>query len=111
MAQREYLSQSELMIMLAVMRLGQDAYGVPIAHEITEHTGREIAAGVVYSALERLEDRGFVSSQIGESSATRGGRAKTYFRLTAKGIKQVRETQQALQRLWEGIRQLEGKLT
>ena len=108
MAKRDYLSQSELMIMLAVMRLGQQAYGVPIAQEITDQTGREIAAGVVYSALERLEDNGFVASEIGESSATRGGRAKTYFRVTPAGLKQVRETQRALQRLWDGIPQLRG---
>ena len=108
MSKRDHLSQSELMILLATMRLGKEAYGVPIAKEITNHTGREMAAGVVYSALERLEDHGFISSQIGESSATRGGRAKTFFRLTAKGLRQVRETQQALQRLWADIPQLRG---
>lgn len=111
MKKRDYLSQSELMIMLAVMRLGKEAYGVPIAKEIADRTGREIAAGVVYPALDRLEEHGLVSSEIGEATAMRGGRAKTYFRVTAKGLKQVRETQRALEQLWGGIAQLRGKPT
>ena len=108
MAKRDYLSQSELMILLAVMRLGHEAYGVPIMREIGERTGRDVAAGVVYSSLQRLEDHGLVSSEVGAATAERGGRAKTYFRVTAKGLKQVRETRQALQHLWDGIPQLKG---
>lgn len=109
MARRDYLTQTELMILLAVLRLGADAYGVPICKEIAACTGRDVAAGAAYAALERLLDRGLVSSELGEATPTRGGRAKTYFRLTAQGLKQVRETQRALRQLWIGIPQLTEK--
>ena len=78
--------------MLAILRLGEEAYGVPISAEILARTGREIATASVYAVLERLEDQGLVTSALGEATAARGGRAKTYFRLTAKGVSQLRET-------------------
>lgn len=108
MKSRTYLSQTELMVMLAIMRLGENAYGVPIAQEIGKCTGREIAIGVVYSALKHLEEDGFIRSSLGEATAARGGRAKTYFRVTAPGCKQVKETQQALLRMWNGIPRLKS---
>ena len=103
MADRAYLTQTELMILLAIMRLKDEAYGVPISAEILQRTGREVATASVYAILERLEDRGFVKSQLGEATAMRGGRAKTYFRVTTKGAGQVKETQHALQELWRGL--------
>jgi PadR family transcriptional regulator, regulatory protein PadR len=108
MSDRSYLTQTELMILLAIMRLKDEAYGVPISAEILERTGREVATASVYAILERLEARGFVKSQLGEATAMRGGRAKTYFRVTPKGNAQVRETQHALQELWRGVT-LKGK--
>jgi DNA-binding PadR family transcriptional regulator len=103
---RQHLSQTELMVMLAILRLGREAYGIPIADEINKRTGRELTMGVVYSTLGRLEEDALVRSETGEATAARGGRAKTYFELTAKGLKQVRETQRSLQSLWNGIPQL-----
>jgi PadR family transcriptional regulator, regulatory protein PadR len=103
MAQRDYLTQTELMILLAILQLKDEAYGVPICAEILNRTGREVAAASVYAILERLGERGFVESELGEATAMRGGRAKTYFRVTARGITQVRETQHALQGLWRGL--------
>jgi DNA-binding PadR family transcriptional regulator len=100
---RELLGNFELMVMLALIRLGDDAYGVPISNAIEESTGRQVLVGSVYSALERLEGKGFVSSSVGEPTAERGGRAKRYFRVTAKGLRQVRETRRGLIRLWQGI--------
>ncbi len=108
MRKRNYIGPFELMAMLAVMRLGKGAYGVPIFREIEQQCGREVALGSVYAALERLEDKGFVASQLGESTPERGGRAKKYFRITAKGLREVRETQRALNKLWHGLPQLEG---
>jgi PadR family transcriptional regulator PadR len=108
MAKREYLGNFELMVMLALIRLGESAYGVPISHEIEEKSGREVALGSVYAALERLEGKGFVSSSLGEPTPERGGRAKTYFRVTPRGFQQARETQRALKNLWQGLPQLEG---
>lgn len=111
MSKRTHLSQTELMIMLAIMRLGRNAYGIPIGEEIAKCTGRGLAIGVVYATLGRLEADALVRSEVGESTAARGGRAKTYFRLTAKGLRQVRETQRSLQQLWDGIPQLKSSLT
>ena len=105
---REFVGQHELMVMLAVLRLGREAYGVPIAAEIESKTGREMLQGSVYATLERLEAKGLVASRLGEATAQRGGRAKRYFKLTAEGVRQVRETQRALEALWVRLPQSEG---
>jgi PadR family transcriptional regulator PadR len=109
MAKRNYLGGFELMVMLALMRLGEDAYGVPISREIEEMSGREVALGSVYAALERLEEKGFVTSQLGDSTPERGGRAKRYFHVTGKGLRETGETHRTLKKLWQGLPQLAGK--
>jgi len=81
MARREFLGGFELLVLLALIRLGDDAYGVPISRAIQENSDREVALGSVYITLERLQKKGLVSSQLGEPTAVRGGRAKTYFRI------------------------------
>jgi PadR family transcriptional regulator PadR len=108
MRKRDYLGSFELMVLLALIRLGENAYGVPISREIEETSGREVALGSVYATLERLGQKGLVASDLGEPTAERGGRAKRYFRVTAKGLREVRQTQVALQKLWRGLPQLEG---
>jgi PadR family transcriptional regulator PadR len=108
MAKREFLGGFELLVLLALMRLGDDAYGVPISEAIEESSGREVAIGSVYITLERLERKGFVSSRLGEPTAERGGRAKTYFKITAKGMGAVRHARRTLLNLWKGLPQLEG---
>lgn len=110
MRKRSYFGEFELMVMLALMRLGENAYGVPICHEIEERGGREVAVGSVYATLERLEEKGFVSSWLGEHTAERGGRAKKYFQATSKGRKEVRNTQRALMNLWNGLPELEREM-
>src|SRR5690348_14986197 len=105
---REFLGQYELLVMLAVLRLGRDAYGVPIAAEIAERTGREMLQGSVYATLERLQDKGLVTSELGEATPQRGGRAKRYFRLTAQGVRQVRQAQHALEAMWVDLPQSAG---
>jgi PadR family transcriptional regulator PadR len=105
---REFLGNFELMVLLAVLRLEDDAYGVPIANAIEESTGRDVIQASVYNALERLEEKGLVSSRLGEPTAERGGKAKKYFRITAKGLREVKATRNALTRLWKGIPALEG---
>jgi DNA-binding PadR family transcriptional regulator len=102
------LSNFELMVMLAIIRIGDDAYGVSISNEIEETTGSEVLLGSVYDALARLEAKGLISSALGEATPERGGRAKRHFRTTAKGLRLVRETQQSLVKLWKGIPQLKG---
>jgi PadR family transcriptional regulator PadR len=109
MTRRTHLSTFELMVMLALARLGEDAYGVPIAREIREHSGRDILLGSVYAALDRLGERGLVSSELGEPTPERGGRAKRYFHLTAKGLRETRDAQRTLVKLWSDIPQLKGE--
>jgi PadR family transcriptional regulator, regulatory protein PadR len=109
MPKRGYLGDLELMILLAVIRLGDDAYGVPISQEIERQSGREAALGTVYAALDRLEDRGLVSSELGNPTPERGGRSKRYFHITGAGVRAAREARKALINLWQGLRELEGE--
>jgi PadR family transcriptional regulator PadR len=108
MRKRDYLGNFELMVMLALVRLGENAYGVPISIVIEERSGREVALGSVYATLERLEKKGLVYSDLGEPTPERGGRAKRYFRVTSKGLREVRHTQRTLNKLWHGLPQFEG---
>ena len=111
MSDHTYLGGLELTVILALLRLGEDAYGVPISREIERQSGREVALGSVYAALERLQEKGLVSSHQGEPTAARGGRAKRYFRVTSRGLLEVREMRQALMKLWRGVRKLRGEAT
>jgi len=104
---RAYLTDFELMILLSVLRLGDDAYGVPIAREIETTGRRHVVLAAVYAALDRLETNGLVSSSIGDPTPERGGRAKRFFRVTPAGLRAVRQTQRALTSLWTGIPALE----
>ena len=108
MAKRQFLGGFELLVLLALIRLGDDAYGVPISEAIEQSSGREVSIGSVYITLDRLSEKGLVSSRLGEPTAERGGRAKTYFRITAKGLREVRQAQRTLTALWKGVPQLHG---
>ena len=105
---RDYLTDFELMILLAVLRLGDQAYGVPIAQELESTGGRSAMLSAVYAALDRLEGNGLVSSALGDPTPARGGRAKRFFRITPAGLKAVKQTRRALTQLWTGVPQLEG---
>jgi DNA-binding PadR family transcriptional regulator len=108
MRKGDYLGQFELMVLLALMRLGDDAYGVTIAEELEQQTGREVVIASVYATLERLQDRGLVSSRLGDASPERGGRAKCYFRISRAGLGEVRNARRSLISLWRGLPELEG---
>jgi PadR family transcriptional regulator, regulatory protein PadR len=108
MRKRDYLSQLELMVLLAVMSSGRDAYGVLVSRNIAEKSGRDIALASVYATLERLERKGLVKSALGEPTAERGGKARTYFAATAAGIKEAREAHATLLRLSEDLPALKG---
>ena len=105
---REFLGGFELLVLLALIRLADEAYGVPISEAIEESSGRDVAIGSVYITLERLERKGLVTSRLGEPTPERGGRAKTYFRITAKGLREARRARQTLISLWQGVPKLEG---
>ena len=106
---REFLGGFELVVLLALIKLGEDAYGVTVAQEIEASSGRSVVVGSLYLTLKRLEQKKLVSSRRGEPTAERGGRAKTYFRVTAKGIKAAAHAQRTLTALWSGVPQLQGE--
>lgn len=108
MLKRSFLGELELVVLLAVARLDEEAYGVPIARELQDQTGREVALGSMYAALDRLERKGYVTSTLGEPTPERGGRAKRYFRITSTGLEALKLTRRNLTRLWTGIPKLEG---
>ena len=97
------LGHLEHVVLLVVMRLGEDAYGVPIGKAVEQATKRELAMASVYAALERLEEKGLLTSKLADPTPERGGRAKRYFRPTAKGMAAARETRRALTFLWRGL--------
>ena len=105
---RALLTDLELMVLLAIMRVGEGAYGVTVTREIEATTGRNVAVAVVYATLDRLQDRGLVTSFVGDPTPERGGRAKRFFRITSRGLRQVRDTRSALSALWTGVPELRG---
>jgi DNA-binding PadR family transcriptional regulator len=109
MRKGEYLGNFDLMLLLALMRLGDDAYGVTIAQELEEQTGREVVVASVYATLERLQERRLVASRLGDATPERGGRAKRYFRITGAGLREVRDAQRSLMNLWAGLPELKGE--
>jgi PadR family transcriptional regulator PadR len=97
------LSDLELLVLLALLRLAPEAYGVPIAREIEATAKRSLALSTVYATLDRLEKKGLVKSELGEATKARGGRAKRYFQVTGLGVREVRSTRQALIGMWQGV--------
>ena len=109
MTNRSYLGEFELMLLLTVIHLGEEAYGVPISRELELNRGRAVSVGSVYAALERLEAKGLVESTLGDPTPERGGKAKRYFRITKEGLRQVHETRRVLTKLWRGLPELKGE--
>lgn len=99
------------MILLGILRAGENAYGVRIAEEIEQTGGRSVVMGAVYAALERLERNGLVSSFVGDPTPQRGGRAKRFFQVTPRGLRALRQTQNALVALWTDLPQLKERRT
>ena len=95
------------MILLSVIHLGEEAYGVTISREIEKQRGRGVAVGSVYAALERLENKSLISSSFGDPSPERGGKAKRYFQVTKVGLRQVHETCKVLNELWRRLPELQ----
>ena len=98
-----YLGELEQIVLLAVMRLGEGAYAVPILEQIEKQAGRRVARGALYTALDRLEAKGCLRSRLGEPLAERGGRARRYFTVTPMAVRALKESRLALMRLWDGI--------
>jgi PadR family transcriptional regulator, regulatory protein PadR len=103
MSSRDYLGEFEHIVVLALMRLGDRAYGVTVRQEIAARIGRDVSVGAIYATLDRLEAKGYVTSRLGEPTAERGGRAKRFFRVTAKGVSAVNRTRRVLLSMSEGL--------
>ena len=102
-----YLGELEQIVLLAVLRLGDTAYAIPILEQIQAQTGRRIARGALYTILDRLEQKGCLRSRLGDPLPERGGRARRYFTLTPSAVRALKASRAALMRLWRGLEVLE----
>ena len=101
-----YLGELEQIVLLAVLRLGDDAYAVPILEQIERQTGRKVARGALYTALDRLEAKGCLRSRVGDPLPERGGRARRYFTVMPAAVRALKASRLALMRLWHGLESL-----
>jgi DNA-binding PadR family transcriptional regulator len=102
------LGEFEQLILLAILRLGDEAYGVTIRAELADRAGRTVAPGALYTALERLETKGIITSRMGDPTPQRGGRAKRYVTVTAAGRRALTRAMRAYERLLDGLDLLRG---
>jgi len=103
MGKGEYLGEFEQIVLLAVLRLGKNAYGVTILEEIEKRTGRSVMIGAVYATLDRLEVKRYISSRVGDPTPERGGRAKRFFKVTAQGSAALERSRTILENMWAGL--------
>ena len=97
------LGEFEQVVLLAIMRLGDEAYAVPVRDEIARCTGRDVSRGSIYITLDRLETKGYLKSRLADPTPERGGRAKRYYALRPRGVDALRESRRALVALWRGL--------
>ena len=101
---RTYLGEFEQLLLLALVHLGdEDAYGTRIRAEIEARTGRTVSPGAIFTALDRLEQRGLVASRLGDPTPSRGGKRKRHYRLQPSGVQLLQRTQDALARMSHGL--------
>ena len=93
----------EQAVLLALIRLGKDAYGRAILNDVQSRLNRDVSAGAVYATLERLEAKGLASSKLAPGTAIRGRRARRYFALTGAGVRALNDARSATDRLWQGL--------
>jgi PadR family transcriptional regulator PadR len=98
------MGEFEQMVLLAILRTDNDAYGMEVKAEIEKRTRRKVSYGAVYTTLDRLESKGFVAHRLGEATPERGGRARKYFHVLPAGTEALRNTQHALTVMREGVR-------
>ena len=103
MGRSDSLGEFEQVALLALIRLRADAYGARIRAEIAERTGRDVSLGAIYTTLERLERKGFVSSARGAPTPERGGRAKRFYKIEAPGARALCKSRESMDRMWEGL--------
>ena len=104
MPKGEFLGDFEQLVLMAILRLEDNAYGAAIRQELEERADRMVTGGTVYATLERLEEKGYVSSKQGDPLPERGGRARTYFRVEAAGMQSLTHSVRAHKRMLQGLR-------
>lgn len=97
------LGEFEQLVLLAIVHLRGETYGIPIVEEIERRTGRSVARAAVYVTLRRLEDKGLVSSRMGAPTPERGGKGRRYVRIEAEGARALREARNVAERMWQGL--------
>jgi DNA-binding PadR family transcriptional regulator len=97
------LGEFEELLLLAVYALGEDTYGVPVQQHVERASRRNVSMGAVYATLDRLERKGLVRSAFGEATATRGGKRKRHFSITAEGRQILKDVRRVRDRLWRAI--------
>ena len=110
MAKGEYLGEFEQIVLLAVLRLGNNAYGVTIWEEIEKRTRRPVMIGAVYATLDRLEAKSLISSKVGDPTPERGGRAKRFFKISKQGSAALARSREILASMWAGLDPILGTL-
>ena len=108
MGHKDWLGEFEQLVLLAVLRLGANAYGFAVQQEIQKRTGRSCSIGALYTTLDRLQKKGFVSAWLGEPTPERGGRAKKFFKVEAAGELALRQSYAATKNMVRGLEPLLG---
>ena len=103
MSRREHLGEFEQIVLLAILRVREEAYGVPIRLEIETRTGRSVTVGALYRTLDRLEEKGYVASSFGDPTPARGGRSRRYFKMRPAGLRTLRASRDVLTAMWDGL--------
>jgi PadR family transcriptional regulator len=99
----ETIGQFEQAVLVALIRLGKDAYGRAILNEVQTRLDRDVSAGAVYATLERLETKALISSTLAPGTAIRGGRARRYFAPTGAGVRALKDAKSATDKIWRGL--------
>jgi PadR family transcriptional regulator len=104
MSKGDYLGEFEQIVLLALSRVGRDAYGMTIRREIEATTGRKVSIGAVYATLDRLATKGYARSRLSAPVSERGGRARRLYELTSEGVTALKRSREILEKMWKGAR-------
>lgn len=106
--QSSYVGEFEQLVLLSILRLGDEAYGVTVARELEERAGRSVARGALYTTLDRLEDKGLVRWKLTAGADTRGRVPRRSYTVTPRGVAALRASQQVLRTMWKGLEDVLG---
>lgn len=110
MNKNKFLGEFEQFVLLAILKLNEQAYGTRIRQLLADEIERDVSIGALYTTLERLEKKGMLSSQLGEASAERGGRAKKFFQVSGEGKRALNQSKSAIDKMWRDVTLLEKNL-